>query len=337
MKIHIPEPCTENWNEMSPQQQGRHCDKCDKVVQDFTQMRIDQLFNTVRSGASTCGRFYNWQLEKDIALPVLQNPWTSWIKKVVVGGFIFGATVQAKGQETDADSVSNETIVEPMVSTDSNQVVLGTIIQPIDTSKHATHLQFVLGDFNMTVSIDSSTFSFHIPKDTTTDIVEILLITAVDTTTFSEIEMTDSLTLKLTYDSSWKLELNQSLEIEWTQSIPGDGYTVTSDFEKTFTMVSGGFTTMGAIAYPPQPYTEPLSMHNQPPSIATIDVKNISGLDSKAKSKENNHFIAKSAQASKDLIVYSKRNTSVWWWLLPIPVLLFFVGYYWKKNRIISD
>ena len=32
----IPEPCHENWNKMTPQEQGRHCAVCSKVVVDFT-------------------------------------------------------------------------------------------------------------------------------------------------------------------------------------------------------------------------------------------------------------------------------------------------------------
>ena len=36
MKITIPTPCHENWNEMTPNEMGRHCTVCSKTVKDFT-------------------------------------------------------------------------------------------------------------------------------------------------------------------------------------------------------------------------------------------------------------------------------------------------------------
>lgn len=33
MKISIPKPCNENWNEMTPDQQGAFCKVCSKVVE----------------------------------------------------------------------------------------------------------------------------------------------------------------------------------------------------------------------------------------------------------------------------------------------------------------
>ena len=34
----IPNPCHEDWNKMTPEDKGRHCSVCDKVVIDFTKM-----------------------------------------------------------------------------------------------------------------------------------------------------------------------------------------------------------------------------------------------------------------------------------------------------------
>jgi hypothetical protein len=41
--VTIPNPCHENWELMTPQEQGRHCKVCNKVVTDFTTMSNEEI------------------------------------------------------------------------------------------------------------------------------------------------------------------------------------------------------------------------------------------------------------------------------------------------------
>ncbi|MGL4595961.1 MAG: hypothetical protein ACRCYO_00440, partial [Bacteroidia bacterium] len=41
--VQIPEPCSEDWNKMTPETQGRFCDKCCKVVVDFTEKTTTEI------------------------------------------------------------------------------------------------------------------------------------------------------------------------------------------------------------------------------------------------------------------------------------------------------
>jgi hypothetical protein len=62
--FHIPEPCHESWQAMHPQQNGRLCDACCKMVVDFTGMSNHEILNYLnqRKGERVCGRVKNEQL-----------------------------------------------------------------------------------------------------------------------------------------------------------------------------------------------------------------------------------------------------------------------------------
>jgi hypothetical protein len=67
IQLNIPEPCHENWNQMTPQEQGRFCGSCKKVVVDFSVMSDQEILNYFsKAGEHTCGRFSNDQLNKEI-------------------------------------------------------------------------------------------------------------------------------------------------------------------------------------------------------------------------------------------------------------------------------
>jgi len=64
-KIAIPEPCNENWNEMTPNESGRFCLSCSKTVVDFTSMLPNEVqhFFIQNQNQNVCGRFKKSQLD----------------------------------------------------------------------------------------------------------------------------------------------------------------------------------------------------------------------------------------------------------------------------------
>jgi hypothetical protein len=73
--ISIPTPCNENWNEMTPNEQGAFCKVCSKTVVDFTHMNDDEVKNYFLKNATTktCGHFKNSQLEEPVQLQLINN------------------------------------------------------------------------------------------------------------------------------------------------------------------------------------------------------------------------------------------------------------------------
>ncbi|MFN8281731.1 MAG: hypothetical protein U0U67_00850 [Chitinophagales bacterium] len=64
MKPYIPQPCHEDWNAMTENEKGRHCDVCAKVVVDFTKMSDAEMIHYLQQHQhqKTCGHFRNEQL-----------------------------------------------------------------------------------------------------------------------------------------------------------------------------------------------------------------------------------------------------------------------------------
>lgn len=64
-KLTIPEPCTENWNKMTPNENGRFCLNCSKTVIDFSIMSSDEIqhFFIQNQNKNVCGRFKKSQLD----------------------------------------------------------------------------------------------------------------------------------------------------------------------------------------------------------------------------------------------------------------------------------
>ena len=64
MNIQINDPCHENWQDMTPNQQGAFCKVCHKDVVDFSKQSIGQIksFFSQKAEGKICGRFEKKQL-----------------------------------------------------------------------------------------------------------------------------------------------------------------------------------------------------------------------------------------------------------------------------------
>jgi hypothetical protein len=96
-KITIPEPCSADWNQMTQNEIGRHCNACSKTVVDFTKMNNDEIINYISEHSSqrVCGHFYKSQLEQSKVSNLQMwkqkaSTWRlTWLSRAAVG--VFGA------------------------------------------------------------------------------------------------------------------------------------------------------------------------------------------------------------------------------------------------------
>ena len=101
LHLSIPEPCHQNWQEMTPTQQGRFCNACAKEVIDFSTMSDNEVLNYFSSlkNEKVCGRAYPDQLERVIAIPMAPRKRLFWYWNYITMLFLFfGKASGAKAQ-----------------------------------------------------------------------------------------------------------------------------------------------------------------------------------------------------------------------------------------------
>lgn len=129
--LSVPQPCTESWKEMTPDEQGRFCQHCQKTVIDFSNMTDNELVNYF-SGTSgkICGRFMPEQLNREMVIPSeSRKPFIS-IAAMLSALYLFipgtkaasrPMTTQAPGQKADTTGPATEHV--PL-----NLVLTGTVV-----------------------------------------------------------------------------------------------------------------------------------------------------------------------------------------------------------------
>ena len=144
MNIQINEPCHEDWQAMTPNQQGAFCKVCHKDVIDFSKKSISQIksFFAEKSEEKICGRFEKkqlvylsfddffasfkyWALSKKIALVFF----------FTLGFMAFNASAQSGTTKGNAiPKTETHTLGEPAVATPP--MIQGDVAYPkTDTTK----------------------------------------------------------------------------------------------------------------------------------------------------------------------------------------------------------
>ena len=143
-KITIPKPCHENWDEMTPKDNGRYCMSCSKTVTDFTSMLPDQVqhFFIQNQNHNICGRFKKSQLDKLTIQSRILYTQTHYPKMfLLVLFFITGTTLFSCTDKDGNKKQNDETEVVDGTKKNQNdnlkQVPLPMLPSKEDKSKHS--------------------------------------------------------------------------------------------------------------------------------------------------------------------------------------------------------
>ena len=99
ISLAIPQRCHENWDQMSPQEKGRFCHSCQKIVVDFTLMSDQELLTFFKqpSGNRVCGRLHRDQLERSIEGSRRKKPWLRYLLSVTLPALLITKQAIAQG------------------------------------------------------------------------------------------------------------------------------------------------------------------------------------------------------------------------------------------------
>lgn len=123
LKVVIADPCHENWNAMSPTDQGRFCSSCSKPVIDFSGMSDLRLteFLQENKGEHMCGRFADGQLNRKLMNPLPAQK-TSHLRAVLLGATLTSVFGLESCKSSDTRTVGAYAVIE---QPDDRKVVSG--------------------------------------------------------------------------------------------------------------------------------------------------------------------------------------------------------------------
>ncbi|TND09394.1 MAG: hypothetical protein FD123_1356 [Bacteroidetes bacterium] len=139
LNLTIPKPCHEDWNKMTPNEQGSFCKSCCKTVVDFTAKttgEIKSFFENIGS-KKVCGRFNSDQLQP---VPVRAANTRQRLSRfvyalyLVFGAFLFTSCSSIKGEPeplvgkiayVDEDSLKTAQVVDS-----PSHVLMGDTVLP---------------------------------------------------------------------------------------------------------------------------------------------------------------------------------------------------------------
>ena len=86
--ISVNNPCPESWDNMKPEEKGRFCDKCCKVVMDFTKSSTEEILEVLQNAkGKICGRVMP---DKHTPIPVFSRPLRRTKLFAIALFFVFG-------------------------------------------------------------------------------------------------------------------------------------------------------------------------------------------------------------------------------------------------------
>ncbi len=170
IQLSIPTPCAQNWEEMTPGENGRYCAHCQKTVLDLTQLSDAQLYKRIMKAqehGAICGRITNAQLMRTIAAqqPALSST-VSFYSRVAAAfmlfqGFLASTIAQTITKPIRTENRTSRTHRQP---TPKSLVLQGSVVHLATQEPLAGIMVSVAGTPITTITSATGSFILHLPQ-----------------------------------------------------------------------------------------------------------------------------------------------------------------------------
>lgn len=184
IQLSIPEPCSQNWDEMTANETGHFCDSCKKSVYDFTNYNDQQLIDFFkRSKGNICGKIKSEQLNKSLYSAQQTNNHS--IPKFLLSTALaigLGNNAYSKGKHTNTtiiqttlNEITEDKQSNPTIGSDSIDHISGTIIDQATKETLPGVTVFIEGTTIATSTDMNGFFKMGIPDSLQTDTITVII------------------------------------------------------------------------------------------------------------------------------------------------------------------
>ena len=140
IKITIPEPCSQKWNELTAVEKGRFCLSCEKVVIDFSTMTDKELIRYFKDyQGNICGNFNSTQTDRIIKDVVISKK-SYRLSKFIASLFGLFLSFSSNAQVADTSNIKPVVEISPLPLNKPSKVVSNQSNLPSKTKYHVEAL-----------------------------------------------------------------------------------------------------------------------------------------------------------------------------------------------------
>jgi hypothetical protein len=167
--INVAQPCKQDWDKMTPTEQGRHCASCNKTVIDFSNYTDKELIEFFKKKpGNSCGNFSPYQLNRTLLITEPQNH--SFLYKVFFGTALaswlgIAGTVSAQSNNT-VPIAAKHTNTPTSTKSYTKDSIKHTSIREPDSLSHlnirggaSSHTEYIVDG----IKVDSATANSTLP------------------------------------------------------------------------------------------------------------------------------------------------------------------------------
>jgi hypothetical protein len=162
----VLKPCSENWDAMTPTEQGRHCAKCDMVVHEVSRMSNDEVMTIWHQNDGA----YCINIPQERVIPVYTNRYLRW--KYMAATALLTLWLSAKQLIVNAQADTKTKTNEAKDSIISSSRIAGVVVDSIEnnTPMAFAYVRVLLPDSSVrgTYTDGEGKFTLFIEKELST-------------------------------------------------------------------------------------------------------------------------------------------------------------------------